>query len=270
MLKFSPLDRTPEKVQWLWENIVRLSRYTLDDDHLERPELERNLADPQNLYFEAQEEGQPVGFISILPASAWSATVHAIFFDLRTRGRAERLNQLARWVMGHSSYSVLRAAPPATHRSSVALLRRMGWSEDGMVRAAFRRGGALIDCVLFSVTQEELANRRERRTANGPFRGRQQQIDDRSQERDSARDPRDPESHTQVSAGTHGAGGWDASDFWQLPLNGTAPLSVLQPNTLRADDPGTAAQHGGVEPGTTGVALPDCLNLSPTRVHHGL
>lgn len=159
MIKFKRMDTDYIHISEVWDLVqTQFEKEMLGDDSISKEMWTAAVQSPDNLYFDVYEEDKFVGYVAFLPYTDWSMVVHALFIDLRTRGREEQLSKLAKWVMKDKQLHILRAFVPSPRRTTSALLRRMEWSEDGILRAAVRKSGQFIDCNVFSLEDKGVSN----------------------------------------------------------------------------------------------------------------
>ena len=156
MIKFLPITEwTPGRVQWMWEQITRLSEWTCSDDYCTIEHFLVALQRPGTQYFAILEGDQEVGYCNIHPLEPWSARAHCVFYDRKMIGRGTQLNRLVIHLMRAQHLALVEAETPASHKATLLFLKRMGWQNTGRRRCVLRRNGQFEDMVYHSLTGEE-------------------------------------------------------------------------------------------------------------------
>ena len=152
-ITFSPTDLTPARFDLVWKQMERFRRWTIPDWKTQE-DLEYEFQEPENLWFDVCDGGLIVGHVAFYPENRWSAIVHTLIYDRRTRTREIEWHQFCWEVLMASSWQILRAIEDPDNRIAIATLRRLGWSEDGRIRAFACVGGILKDVLLFTLVKE--------------------------------------------------------------------------------------------------------------------
>src|SRR5262245_36389649 len=157
MIRFKPLEPTPDKIGYLWSRLEGLREKALSDDATIE-QFVQGLATPGSTHFEVWEAGEVVGLISLFRIYPWSGHVHLTLFDKMLLPRVSRLTRFMKRVMEDQGIRILYAFVPETNEASTRLRQRMGWSADGVSRMSLIRDGKFLDKYIYSMTYEEVCH----------------------------------------------------------------------------------------------------------------
>lgn len=166
MIQFDAIVRNDETFEYLWPIVQRFGQYTLYDGFDTREQYASRFFNEQSLYYWAIEDGQRVGYVSGHYDTPWSMTVHALFWDRRTRTRIKQVHKLCQWVMRKYNLELIRTILPTTRRTSIAFAQRMGFTIDGIARSAAKQNGKNVDLVLLTLRKGDPYNARNVVTTN--------------------------------------------------------------------------------------------------------
>jgi len=153
-LEWHPLVLTTEKIRSLWE---KFQKFPIAFDDFTKGDMDHFIAglmDRNSVFFEIGDELGLAAATAIRPRL--DAFVHLIMFDLRLRGREDLFKNMIRYVVDEFALRRISAAVPENRGAAGALLKRLGFTEEGTLRKAFMSDGGYLDIKLFGILREEL------------------------------------------------------------------------------------------------------------------
>jgi hypothetical protein len=210
-VRFAEMPRSLEMLDLLWPRVQQFARWTVADGFDTKEALAQAMVAPGSVYYLAYEGDavEPCGYLSAHPDRPWSAVVHALFFDLRTRGREGQTRRLLEHVMRKNNWPLMRTYEPPTHRTTIAWITRMGFQEDGIIRSAIRRGGQFEDLLIFSYPKGEIYVR-------SLWGGRQPESEGDTNDAAPALQSGDADADLTAPDDAHVSERWSASNFFGL------------------------------------------------------
>lgn len=163
MIQFSPYAKTDDEFAVLWHEFRKLGRWALDDNGPTAEEFRSIFDNPANLFFHVLDDGADVGYMAFYQQSIYVADLHGLFFDLRWKGRVERVNQLVEAVMSTHGWLLVRGYAIDGHRTTDKLYRNAGWMPAGRLPGIVFRKGELVGATIYYVTKEMQDAWRQRR-----------------------------------------------------------------------------------------------------------
>lgn len=148
---------TPEKTRELW-NASKQHDVLFTDYTRGKPQaLLRALAKSNSVWFEVTKNELPVGILymhRVIPH--FDGVGHFAFWDKIGRGREPLILDTLKYMMRRHDLRRVSAEPPANQKGTIRIIKRLGFTQEGVRRAGVVYKGQWVDQILFGMLREEI------------------------------------------------------------------------------------------------------------------
>jgi hypothetical protein len=149
---------TEEKAKWLW---LEMNKYRTLWNDFTRGDFHSwfsSIVSEDSVWLEVTKDGQPVGVVYW--NGMWQiidVQVHCMFFDRDLVSKTELCRQIACWFfITFPEVTRMTATIPAIYHTTVRLLKRIGFKEEGRKRQSLLMNGKKIDEMIFGLLASEM------------------------------------------------------------------------------------------------------------------
>jgi Acetyltransferase (GNAT) domain len=156
--KVVPLELTVEKIRWLWDEMNKykslFSSLTIGDIN----NFAAVFAQPDSIWFDVQDEhGNTVGILSMTDLKrVIDCEVHMMFFDRKPHEKVHLCKLLIEYVFEQFPLRRMTATIPSIYYSTVRLVQKIGFHEEGRKAQSQLIGNRWVDEVIFGLLRQEV------------------------------------------------------------------------------------------------------------------
>lgn len=150
------LTLTQEKTAALWK-VIRRHRTLFSDLTRDDPaNFVRAVTAPHCLWLEVRERGVLIGIIWFGDMHlVTEMTAHMAFFDRKSSEKIALCQEVIKWLFATFPVHRVNVTPPDMYRSTIHLLRKIGFKEEGIKREAVLFDGKWRNQLMFGMTRNE-------------------------------------------------------------------------------------------------------------------
>lgn len=153
-LSWEELVLTPDKIEYLWEQVKRFPIIFDDYGKGDKEAFVAKLMSPRNAFIDI---GPGVGLACLMNIrTGLDATSHIVMFDRRLKGRESIIKSILRYAFDKLRLRRITAMISDDAFLAVALAKRLGFKHEGTLRQAMRREGRFVDVHIYGILKEEL------------------------------------------------------------------------------------------------------------------
>lgn len=149
---------TEETAIWLWNEMNKYRTLWNDFTRGDFDNWFNMIVAKDSFWLEVLKDGESVGVVY------WAnmyqivdVDVHCMFFDRDLVSKTEICNMIARWFFLHFPETTrMTATIPAIYHTTVRLLKRMGFKEEGRKRQSLLMYGNKVDEMIFGLLAVEI------------------------------------------------------------------------------------------------------------------
>lgn len=144
---------TPEKAKWLWEEMNRYRTLWNDFTRNDYDSWFDNLVRKDSFWLEVLKDGVPVGVVYWTDLyQIIDLNVHCMFFDRDLATKTDLCRSIAQWFFLHFPEATrMTAIIPSIYHTTIRLLKRLGFKEEGRKRESLLMYGNKVDELIFGL-----------------------------------------------------------------------------------------------------------------------
>ena len=159
------MELTPDKVKELWDKLHVIDGLFDDMTKGNFQLFVSRLQAPDSVWLEREDGNGILYLTSVIPGL--SAFGHVVYWDKRLRGREDFTLECLHWLMDMLRLRKVNVWLPDYSKAAHAFIKRLGFTQEGKLRAWSFSGGKLFDMHTFGIMYEEVINGRLHETGDG-------------------------------------------------------------------------------------------------------
>lgn len=143
-----------QKIRFLWAKSLEFPFVFDDLTYGDFDNFMRTLATPSNVFFELENEGGLISFTEVRPRV--NAYLHFIFYDKHLKGKEEVMRDILADMFDLAKLRRITCGIPEDRNTGAKLLRRIGFRQEGTMRASYLRNKCYLNMNIYGLLREEL------------------------------------------------------------------------------------------------------------------
>ena len=166
LLKWEPLVLTEDKIRWLWDQMQQFPQLWDDFNRNDFDTFVAKLMYARNIFVDI---GPGIGIAAGMGVKpGLDMVIHLVMFDRRLRGREPTFLAILHEFVSLLKLQRVTAIIPQDCTLAIRLVKRLGFTEEGMLKNATIRDGKLLNVYVFGLLKDELDAKVSARASGSP------------------------------------------------------------------------------------------------------